>query len=55
LSVNFGTTVFEDIDVNQLKDKLQPKSILPRIAYRKQLGNALSGKKDIIVHKGMVH
>jgi hypothetical protein len=55
LTVNFGTANVADVDPQELKEKLAPKSILPRIQYRKQFGNALAGRKDIVVVKGMKH
>lgn len=41
--------------MDELREKLQPKSVVARISYRKKVGDSLSGRKDVVVIKGMKH
>ena len=55
LKDKFDTDDVSKIDPHLLKDLGKPASVVPRIQYRLQVGNALTGKKDLVVYKGMVY
>jgi len=44
----FDTEHIDKITYEQLKQAVEGTSLLPRITYKKQVGNILTGKKDII-------
>ena len=49
----FGKDKIEDIDPEEVKDVLKPKSVVSeRLQYRKTLGNLISGRQKVAVVKG---
>jgi solute carrier family 8 (sodium/calcium exchanger) len=49
----FGKDRIEDIDPEEVKDMLKPKSVVSeRLQYRKTLGNMISGRQKVAVIKG---
>ena len=43
-----GTEEIENVDFDEFKRKVEGESIITRIKYRHQIGNALTGKKPVI-------
>lgn len=53
LKDTFNTENFSEVDPHKLKEAMTPQSVISRMQYRRQVGNQLSGRKDLIVVKGM--
>lgn len=50
LRKEFGTDKIQLVDKEALKEKLEGGKLVDRITYRRQVGNVLAGKKDVIKH-----
>lgn len=50
---HFDTEDLGEVDVAQLKEAMTPSSVVGRMKYRRKIGNALTGKKDLVVVKGL--
>lgn len=57
LKETFGTDDITSIDPKQVKDALKPRSVVERVSYRRQVGNAFQGQhsQNLVVVKGMKH
>ena len=55
LKDQYGTDDVSKIDPHELKELAKPASVIPRMKYRRKVGDALSGRKDLVVVKGMVY
>jgi solute carrier family 8 (sodium/calcium exchanger) len=53
LKETFKVDDVKDIDPEDVKQAIEPKSVIGRMKYRRVIGNQLSGKKAFIVVKGM--
>jgi len=50
---HFDTENLGDVDVAQLKEAMTPSSVIGRMKYQRKIGNAITGKKDLVVVKGL--
>ena len=53
LKETFKVDDIKDIDPEEVKRAIEPKSVIGRMKYRRVIGNQISGRKPFIVVKGM--
>lgn len=53
LKETFKVDDVKDINPEDVKEAIQPKSVIGRMKYRRVIGNQLSGRKPFVVVKGM--
>jgi solute carrier family 8 (sodium/calcium exchanger) len=51
----FNTDDIRNIDPQEVEKVLKPQSMIPRLQFRKQFANKISGRRDFVVVKGMKH
>jgi hypothetical protein len=51
----FNTDDIRNIDPAEIEKVLKPQSMIPRLQFRKQFANKISGRRDFVVVKGMKH
>jgi len=50
----FNTEQIDKVDYAALKQAVEGVSLLPMIAYKKQVGDRIQGKRDAVIEKGQV-
>ena len=53
LKETFKVDDIKDIDPEEVKKAIEPKSVIGRMKYRRVIGNTISGRKPFVVVKGM--
>lgn len=53
LKETFGVDDIKNIDPEDVRKAMEPKSVIGRMKYRRVIGNHLSGRKPFVVVKGM--
>lgn len=48
LKQSMGNNNIEEVDLDELKRKVEGEGLIKRIEYRRQVGNTLSGKRPVV-------